>query len=379
MNEKIILEMVRPYLVNNQLTYKNFNCIFDMLSTKEQYEVINILYKQSIELVDSIAGVNAPLSDQDEEEDFDILYDESLFQDDFDEESTYGDEEYDEEGKSERKNNSSRFQALIVRKEVKMSNETLISLIQEGNEQARQDLCIKNRGLVDKYVNGYMKIAGNKLEFEDLEQVGMLGMLKAAERFDFKVGTTFSTYATWWIKQSISRAIDDTGFTIRIPVHKMDQIFKVCRLDSQLAEINNFNERMEMISLQTGYPQKIVEDCIRLYHQFLRSASLDVPIGEDGDTPLGDMIPIEGEILTDDIVIHHILREQIEEVLSTLTKREQTVIKYRFGLIDGKVRTLEEVGEMYGVTRERIRQIEAKALRKLRHPSRNRKLKDFLN
>lgn len=364
--------MVQPYITDGKLTYDEFEKVFDMLSLREQYSVLEILAQHNIELEVEKANNSQSYTDTADLEavidDFGILYDDDLFAD-----------EYEENATKENTEDKGRSESLLVRKKISMSNRTLIKLIQEGNEQAKQDLCIKNKKLVDKFVNGYIKISGNKLDFEDLEQVGMIGMLTAAEKFNFNMGTEFSTYATWWIKQAISREINDTGFTIRIPVHKMEQIFKVCKFDSLFMAETNPYTRMELISEATGYPVAVVEDCLILYSRFLRSASLDVPIGDDEDILLGDMIPNEAEETLEDKIFHIAMREELELVLATLTQREQKVIRLRFGFDDGRTRTLEEIGQEFNVTRERIRQIEAKVLRKLRHPSRSKRIKVYLD
>ena len=372
MNEKLILGMVQKYVKKGQLTYDDFEKVFDMLSTKEQYAAIDILYKNSIELVDKIDVISDANKSNDTEniaqvgeEDFRKLYEESIDNDN-DDESSPNDEYISEEI------------FLKVRKKIYMTNETLVKLIQEGDLQAKQDLCIKNARLIYAIALKYHKTSGNKLELDDLVQTGMLGMLRAAKTFDLSMGTKFTTYAVWWIRQAITRDICDNGFTIRIPVHKMDQIFKVCRLDATYSYEQNYQIRLLLISYASGYPEDVVEECLKLYHQYLRSASLDVPIGEDEDISLGEMISSESDPLPEDIVSDLMLKRDLETVLETLTVREQKVIRLRFGLDDGRARTLEEVGEYFDLTRERIRQIEAKALRKMRHPSRSRKLKDFL-
>lgn len=361
MDETIIKNMVKPYLVNGQITYDDFENLFDMLSLKEQYGVLDVLYKNGIELVEGNRR------EESEDENFEILYEDDIFYD-----------EYEESEKEYICNGRKDVQTILkVKDNVKMSNESLIKLIQEGDMQAKQDLCIKNRGLVDKCVNKYIKLSGNKLDFEDLEQVGMIGMLKAAERYDFSMGTVFSTYAVSWIKQAIRREIDDSGFTIRIPVHKMDIIFKVCKVISKYLDVEDSFERIQKAAEELHYPAEVIEDCLRLYDQFLRTASLDVPVGEDSDTPLNEFIFSKEEVLPEDIVSGHICTEMLRNVLETLKEREKDVIKLRYGFDDGRRWTLEEIGCKYGVTRERIRQIEQIALRKMRHPSRSRKLRDF--
>ena len=362
MNEKIILEMVKPYLNNSMLSYDDFESIFSMLSKKEQYDVTDILARNNIELVEEYLDSSNSEEDVGDDE-FEILYDNDIFTDDFD--------ENDEPPKKE------EHEYLKVRK-VKTSNNQLIRLIQEGSEQAKQDLCLKNYGLVKEWVAKYARLYGNKLDYEDLEQAGMIGMLRAAEKFDFSMDTQFSTYAVWWIKQAIFRTVMDEGFTIRVPVHKMEQVAKVVRADSKFIYELDYHKRLGLIEKETGLPKKTIEQCLMIRQYFLNSSSLDVPVGEEMDTPLVSLIQDENEIRPEDEATYTHLREQLSEALGTLTEREQRVIKLRFGLDDGRAMTLEEVGREFNVTRERIRQIEAKALRKLRHPSRSRKFRDYM-
>ena len=359
MNNDLILKMIKPYLVNNTITYKKFDSLFSMLSMKEQYAVVDFIAKQGIYFTDEEPEQEEASDDSQEQV---IELDNDAFVDDYDD--SY------EDGQDYR-------QPLFVRKNIRMDNQTIIRLVQEGNEQAKQDLCIKNKGLVDKCVCKYEKWAGNKLDFEDLEQVGMIGMLTAAERFDFSMGTEFSTYAVTWIRQAITREICDRGFTIRVPVHKMEQIFKVCRFDSRFLEISDRNERVKKISIATGYTTENVEECLMLYYAFLRSTSLDLPVGEEEETTIVDLIPVEGEPSIEDTVALSMMRSDLEEEINTLREREQKVLRLRYGFYDGSPRTLEEVGREFGLTRERIRQIEASALRKLRHPSRSKKLQSY--
>ena len=282
---------------------------------------------------------------------------------------------HDKESDVEKKDNN----ILEVKSKVYQSNETLCRLIQEGSMQAKQDLCIKNNGLVKKVASWYEKSGGNDLSYEDLEQIGMVGMLKAAERFDYRRGYTFSTYAMWWIKQSISREIYDTGYTIRVPVHMMERIKKVNKIYKTMSLDGLTNKQIiEEIADELELSPEMVDNCICVQELLLKNPSLDKPVGEDGDLYLVDLVQDNTFMAPDEEAEFKILKMHIEEVLSTLTEREQKVIRLRFGLDDGRARTLEEVGKEFNVTRERIRQIAAKALRKLRHPSRSRKLKDFL-
>lgn len=372
MNESIIMGMVDPYLKGKELTYLEFKQIFSMLSLREQYGVIDILDKNGIELVDkhftenNSEGTEEELSDDIE---FKILYEDDLF--------TEKNNEYDKtiSISSEIKDNA---YYLKTRKKILLSNRALIKMIQEGDAQAKQDLCIKNYGLVVDWVKKYLYVFSNKLDFDDLVQAGMLGMIKAAEKFDLKQGTEFSTYAVWWIKQAITREVNDNGYTIRIPVHRMEQIQKVMRLDSKFAAELDYSKRIKRISEASGFPEALVEDCMQLYYQFIKTSSLDLPVGEEESSTLGELVPQETEPSIEETVALVFLKEHIKEVLFTLTEREQNVLRMRFGLDDGEERTLEEIGKEYNVTRERIRQIEEKALKKLRHPSKSKKLKGYL-
>ena len=205
-------------------------------------------------------------------------------------------------------------------------------------------------------------------------------MLKAAEKFHVEYGYNFSTYAMWWIRQSIVREVYDHGFTIRVPVHMMETIGKINAIDRKLNEKSMTNrEKIEAIAEELGVPVEYVDYCLAIQSSLLSDASLDTPIGEDEDTSLLDMIPTDSVLSVEDEVAAKVLGETLNEILGTLTERQRKVLELRFGINDGKERTLEEVGQVFGVTRERIRQIEAKALRKLRHPSRSRKIKDFLD
>ena len=260
-----------------------------------------------------------------------------------------------------------QIKLLSMDEELKLADRIL-----EGDEAAKAELAEANLRLVVSIAKRYV---GRGMLFLDLIQEGNIGLMKAVDKFDVSKGYKFSTYATWWIRQAITRAIADQARTIRVPVHMVETINKLARIQRQMTLELNREPSEDELAKKMGLP---VEKIREIYKISQDPVSLETPIGEEDDSHLGDFIKDERNVSPEEYATNELLKEEISDVLQTLTEREEKVIRLRFGLEDGKSRTLEEVGQMFGVTRERIRQIEAKALRKLRHPSRSRKLKDYM-
>ena len=359
MNEQLILDMAKPFVKDGRLTYEQFDIIYDMLSRREQYQVVEILFCHDIELFDEEAL----------EEDEEILEpDSDNSEEHIDEESSIDEEAIRAQVSSlfVTHGTSSVLPPEIANGTIKQSNAILCHLIQQGNSQAAQEICIKNRLLVLKYANAYLGYFGNDLSIEDLEQAGYIGLLRAAQDFDLSSNNSFTTYATFWIKQSISRCVTDTGYAIRLPVHVIESISKVTRLEEEYDRKGvGYEDRIRMIAEALEWSEAKVRHCIELRTRYRDTTSLNMLVGEGGDTELSELLPDMDQPTPEEIVFAQLQSEMVEKALQRLKGREADVIRLRYGLNGERPHSLEEVGAIYNVTRERIRQIEAKVIRRL--------------
>ena len=349
-----VSELIETGKQKGVLTYKEIvETLGDVELSPEQFDrILDTLSSLNIEVIKEDAIPEAELMNEVEEEEIDISVPEGISIDD-----------------------PVRMYLKEIGKVPLLTAEEEIELakrMEEGDEDAKHRLCEANLRLVVSIAKRYV---GRGMLFLDLIQEGNLGLIKAVEKFDHTKGYKFSTYATWWIRQAITRAIADQARTIRIPVHMVETINKTIRVSRQLLQELGHDPSAEEIAAEMGMPVDKVRDILKIAQE---PVSLETPIGEEEDSHLGDFIPDEEASEPSEAASFSLLREQLEEVLDTLAPREKKVLELRFGIVDGRTRTLEEVGKEFNVTRERIRQIEAKALRKLRHPSRSKKLRDFL-
>lgn len=348
-----ISELIETGKTKGALTYKEIvELLGDIEMDSEQFDrVLDTLSSLNIEVIKDDVP-EASLNAEPEQEELDISVPEGISIDD-----------------------PVRMYLKEIGKVSLLSAEEEIELAQrmeQGDEEAKKRLCEANLRLVVSIAKRYV---GRGMLFLDLIQEGNLGLIKAVEKFDYRKGYKFSTYATWWIRQAITRSIADQARTIRIPVHMVETINKLIRVSRQLLQTYGREPSPEEIAEEMGLSVDKVREIQKIAQE---PVSLETPIGEEEDSHLGDFIPDDDVPAPAEAAAFSMLKEQLVEVLDTLTEREQKVLKLRFGLEDGRARTLEEVGKEFDVTRERIRQIEAKALRKLRHPSRSKKLKDYL-
>lgn len=343
---------VTEYFQNQDLTAEQVEEIYDRL-TEAGIEVLPDREGEDPALPDGPTAVDEEADGAEEEADFDLSVPEGVAIDD-----------------------PVRMYLKEIGRVPLLSPEDEIELakrIEQGDEEAKRRLAEANLRLVVSIAKRYV---GRGMLFLDLIQEGNLGLIKAVEKFDYRKGYKFSTYATWWIRQAITRAIADQARTIRIPVHMVETINKLIRVQRQLVQQLGREPSPEEIATEMDISVDRVREIMKIAQE---PVSLETPIGEEEDSHLGDFIEDHEAPAPAEAASYMLLKEQLEEVLETLTPREEKVLRLRFGLDDGRARTLEEVGQVFGVTRERIRQIEAKALRKLRHPSRSKKLKDYLD
>ena len=358
-NAQIILNMVKPHVIDDTLTYEAFDHLFPMLPRREQYTVADILAENGIELRDGENAMASALADADDARPAPLTAG-----------AVFG-------------GNDDRDFLLALRKG-NLSNEFLAKAAREGNEEAKNELFRKNQKLVTKYAAKYVGIYGNTLDLKELESAGNFGLLRALRLFDVSRGYSFTTYAVWWIRQSIYREIQHNGYTVRIPVHMQERIHRVMRAESELVRHGKMtgNRIAAIVKALKDSNQPLTEDqvveCLLLKENVMHCKSLDMPVGEDEDTFLGDFVPADPRNNPEFQLELLAMKSDLAEVLNTLKPREQEVLTLRYGLDGNGTRTLEEVGKEYGVTRERIRQIEMKAIRKLRYPAKKAELDIYL-
>ncbi len=354
MADEKILKVIEMGKAKGMLKYQEMMDTLDdaMIQTDQMEKLYETLEEMNIDVIDDDIDEEVPKIEDEAEIEFDISMPENINIDD-----------------------PVRMYLKEIGKVPLLSADEEVSLAQrmaDGDEIAKQKLAEANLRLVVSIAKRYV---GRGMLFLDLIQEGNLGLIKAVEKFDYQKGYKFSTYATWWIRQAITRAIADQARTIRIPVHMVETINKLIRVSRQLLQQYGRDPLPEELAKEMDIPEEKVREILKIAQE---PVSLETPIGEEEDSHLGDFIPDEDAPAPAEAAAFTLLKEQLMDVLDTLTPREEKVLKLRFGLEDGRARTLEEVGKEFQVTRERIRQIEAKALRKLRHPSRSKKLRDFL-
>lgn len=356
LNDKSVIEAIKPYLVDNSITEEKFNELFGQFDLQDHYKISDILMDYDISIIykDEDVVVN-PTVELTEKED--LVANEYYV-------PFKGFEHPIEITNGEIKNLKS------------IDNELLCSAYQQGNQSALYALIYNNQKLVCKRALKYGKIYNHSLDFEDLVSLGNEGLMEAVKKFDFGRDNRFSTYATWWIDQKIRRGIMDTGFTVRIPVHRFEDINKLLKIRN-LDGIETESQAFEWLSKEEGFSDEKISELKKWMDYCYSSTSLNTLMGEDGDTELIEMIGDYTVPLIEDQVSQIMLKDELNNILESLSDREERIIRLRFGLDDGVIKTLEEIGVEFGVTRERIRQIEIKALRKLRDPSRSKRLIDF--
>lgn len=368
-----VQELIKLGKKNGVLTNEDFtNALEASELDSDDFDAIYLLLQQkNIPLEGGVATQSLDFGDDDDELDMDISE-----KDDPDLNVEISDKDLEEAAASVNINDPVRLYLKDIGKVPLLTAEEELELaiaMENGDKEAKKKLAEANLRLVVSIAKRYV---GRGMSLLDLIQEGNLGLMKAVEKFDYKKGFKFSTYATWWIRQAITRAIADQARTIRIPVHMVETINKLIRVSRQLLQELGREPTPAEIGKEMGFSEEKVREIQKISQD---PVSLETPIGEEEDSHLGDFIPDDDAPAPAEAAAYTLLQEQIDEVLGTLTEREEKVLRLRFGLDDGRTRTLEEVGKEFNVTRERIRQIEAKALRKLRHPSRSKKLRDYIN